>query len=220
MPVSIPLTAGMELRLRIVNSMFGQVSFNVCRYVVGPTVIPPISVLDALATVAAPIATAYKVLMTNAASHLGVGLTVMFGGIAASPEFRDVTNTGGGSAGTQAQAPQVCGIYTKQTGTGRKLGVGRFFAAFPDAGYVDGGNGQPTAGYKGFLGGMANYLETAIPVTSGPFAAVLLPTVFSRAAAGPPPRPDLNFYVQSVLVRSYFATQRRRSLVRHADGPW
>jgi hypothetical protein len=98
---------------------------------------------------------------------------------------------------------QICGIFTKFTNNGGRIGRGRFYVAFPSEG-LNTAAGQPSAAYLTLLGTLASNFCTQATITGGSGTCVLNPILYHYGAP-PFPTPITGF-----RANPKWATQRRR----------
>lgn len=126
-------------------------------------------------------------------------------------QLSSTTGAGVGTRGVTPAVNQVAGILTFRAATAPPRIRGRFYC--PAGIQSDAGaTGDPSATYITALQAFGNALYAAdLTLTVGANNVSLRPVIFHRKA------PAANYQITTVLARTYFATQRRRSSVHGSD---
>jgi hypothetical protein len=179
-----------------------QVANNVRHYVVSTAGNPSITLSDIADVFDESLAPLYKTLMTSQAIWRGVSARVIHP-ISTSAAYWDEV-TGNGVAGINPLPKQCCGLISFRGSSLLANDRGRTYVPFPSEEDSVAPDAQIQLAYRDNLAALMTFYLAPQVLTAGARTGTLSPVIWHRATQG----------ISSLLsgqVRSYFATQRRRS---------
>lgn len=188
-----------------------QNGLNVLHYAVtsivgtAPTDAQVAAVLD---LVAAPLYTAY---LPTVCSYLGSRFQVVFP-LPIQVAVITTTNAAAGAQGSSPIAPATTLLLTKRTATAGRVGRGRTYLPF----WSENGNdaqGAPSAGSITFGTNWATSMLQPLTFVIGAGTIILTPVLFNKFTG-------FTKVITSTVVRTNWATQRRRSAINRGDSPF
>lgn len=204
--MATPINAGDDLEVVFYCQSGPQVSLNVSHWVVSTAVGAPTmeAVALLLGTAFAPL---YKACMSSNATYNGVGVKRIIAN-PTDPVF-DSTGNGVGDSVADIIPNQVAGLISFRSGLAGRSNRGRKYVPFPSE-EQNTSNGKPTNDYLTALEALADgYLATQ-GVTGGGTTITVDCEIYSRKEGTLIP-------ITSYLLRPFWATQRRRSLINRGD---
>jgi len=130
-----------------------------------------------------------------------------------APKTAVIVSLGGAAAGAVAgdRLPtQVCGLVSLRAASAPPRTRGRIYIPSPTEGQSD-ANGDPTAAYVTALAAIGSYLSNDHNIIVGGQTTVLTPCLFRDGT------PSFFWDITTALVRTQWATQRRRSGINRSD---
>lgn len=203
-----PLLLSDVIQIRTFCSAGPQNGINVFSYQVTGVVgggVTDQDVANALSTRVAPLFTDY---FTPAVFYNGLRAQVIRPGL--KPFVTSTNGAGTGLIVSDILPPQTALLLSLRTNVAGPRGRGRIYLPFWNEGQSD-VNGIPTAGALAFATAWSNGMMAVITVLVGANTVTLTPVVVSRTP------PETQIAVSSVVIRTRWATQRRRSLINRAD---
>lgn len=201
------LSDGDLLEFLVVSRCNGQNGLMVRHALVQNSITGGVTDYEAVAALSAAFATKMKACMSQDAEYQGISMKRL------SPNPTDpVTSTVSAGAGASAFAVlplQSSGLIALKSGFAGRSKRGRTYVPFPSEGFND-ANGVPNASYGTVLSDVAGIFTTPTLVAGSTGSASLLHVVHSKKLG-------LNYPVAQAGARSYWATQRRRSLANRGD---
>lgn len=214
--MAVPIVAvGDHLKVRIACQLGTQFGLNVLGYRVAATVGASTDLLTIAQQMYNVFSVAYFPWLTNNANFYGTAVSRYTPGIP-TDEYTQVL-VAGGAAGPNAQPSQAAGLIRLLTGIAGRSFRGRVYIPFADGSNIDGA----TSGLNAAGTVVLNNLSTALfvlPVFGvGANLASLALEIVHRARPGPPPVGRTFSDVNAVAIRTFLATQRRRSELNRPD---
>jgi hypothetical protein len=189
-------------RITHVTTTNAQVGLMVSHWRVGSIVAPGPTDQEFADGFSTLMAAAIKALMSNAAVYKGCIAQKVFP-LPVLARATGVTLAGaGGVVGTEAPT-QTCGLITLRTAVAGRSGRGRKYIPFPSVADIN-STGDPSTSYGTRLATLMNLLINGQSIPGALGNANVAPCIWHRA------NPALSNLVTTGLVRSSFATQRRR----------
>lgn len=125
-------------------------------------------------------------------------------------------STNGAGAGTLGAGdqlpPQVASVITLRASTAPPRTRGRLYMPAPTEA-ENSGTGVPTAAYITACAGIRTIMQVAQVITVGANSLTLTPVLYHRKP------PQATYAIDSVVSRSFWGTQRRRSGINRNDVP-
>jgi len=178
-------------------------AFNVLHYVSLATVGAPIPAPVAAAQFETQLAPPLIALLSAQAAYTATIINRILPLPPTAPALSNALTAAGAVAGDAAPS-QAAGIFTKQTAFAGRGFRGRTYVPFPAEADND-VMSVPIAGYVTRLGVLATAHANGLVVTSGAASESWIPIVFHKATG-------TYETVMSVVPRSHWATQRRRTM--------
>lgn len=202
------LAANMILELKFFTKKGVQSGINVRHYNVNSVAggaMTDQQLCDAMSTTAAPL---YKNYLTNGASYTGLRTQI----ISPLPVAAAVISTNGAGGGTIAgeDLPTAATLLLSlRTNLAGRANRGRVYLPFWSETH-NSATGSPTAAAITLATNWANGLIATLNVVVGGVTVNISPVVWQRG-------PRTSTFVQSTVIRTEWATQRRRSLINRPD---
>lgn len=149
----------------------------------------------------------YKALLASSAAYFGSKTQIILP-TRIDPQFNK-TNAGAGTLAGDQLPTQTCGLISWRTGFAGRSFRGRTYLPAASEGIND-SVAQPSAAYITAATAFANALMGFNNIVVGPDSLSFALSVFSRSTG------DLTV-IESFEVREDWATQRRRSRIKHSD---
>lgn len=140
------MIVGSTYRMRFYCTYLTQTSINQCDFrVLSITAGAPLD-SDVCSALSGFVGVFYKPCLNQVATYHGADLRLLSTGPVPLP-VNSTTGSGAGTGGADPLPTQVCGIFTKNSGTTGRANRGRFYVAFPSLADMTAGNEYPTLGY-------------------------------------------------------------------------
>lgn len=195
------------VQLRVYCSAGNQVAVNVFHYYCEGISGGSASDTAFAAAVADALPGLYKDVMSEHARYEGIQVQII--APVRRPEVSNITGNAVGAVTGDLMPPQTCGLLSLRTGVASRSKRGRLYIPFPPE-TRNGSDGKPSLTQLGDYGDLADFFTTEIVAGTLPDTATLTPVVLSRVNGTPE-------NIDTILVRSAWATQRRRSFLRKPD---
>lgn len=201
------LTVGDLVEFTAICKTQNQYTFNVMHFpiltVVGATVTEQDVGVD-LDNIMAPL---YKALLPTNGSYYGSKVQVVLP-FRFDPVFRD-TNRGAGTIAGDSLPTQTCGLINLKTGIAKRSGRGRVYLPATSEGDND-ATAVPSALYLAAAANLVTAIQGYTGTTVGGGTVTSTWAVHSK-------KDGISRPVTVATVRPNWATQRRRSQIKHAD---
>lgn len=185
-----------------------QNGINVLGYQVGITTVAGVTDQDAATAISGVAAPLYKAYLSTQNRYAGVKAQVIRPVL--QPAVISTNANGNGTQATDPLPPQVAFLLSPRTAVAGRKGRGRVYLPFWNEGQSD-SPGSPNAGAIALATAWSNGLFATLSVTVGGSTITLKPVIVSRTL------PITQIPVTSVVIRTAWATQRRRSLITKPD---
>jgi len=197
------LTLNTTYRVRLYTHMSPQIGINVFFVRIRDIVSGAPTQLTLMDDIWSETASNYADLLTDSAQVYGIDCAQDYPNISQAADHRDSTPLTG-TAGSKPCPSQVCGMFTKLTGTAGPKGRGRTYISFPDNVDVTASSKPiPTTGYMTRLGIVAADL-VAYRSISGAAGTAVIEFVIG------PPNQAAKKVTTGAVARQKWATHRSR----------
>lgn len=195
------------LEMKIFCTLSNQVSINVRHYRVAAVTGVTVTDLSIALALSPVFATPYKAMLAAPATYKGVSIQVIKP-VGFDAQFSSVGN-GSGTGGDEALPPSNAGLIKLSTGLAGRKGRGRAYVPFPSES-ASNDQGECTTGYVTALDTLGTAFIATQVITAGGGTADLIPVLYNRVLG-------TGTTLTQRVSRGFFATQRRRTYLRHGD---
>jgi hypothetical protein len=185
-----------------------QQGINVLHFQVNSVAAPGVTDQDMATSMDAALAAPYKAYLPTSCEYLGLRVQIIRPNL--KPAVIAIGNRGIGTEASDQLPSQATLLLSPRTAVAGRKGRGRCFLPFwgKAASTIAGG---PTGAAVALAQTVSNILYGARVLNAGAFACNIIPVLVSRNA------PLTQIPVTSVLIRTAWATQRRRSKINKPD---